>query len=108
MKSTVLTSILALALWTPAVAQQAGRAGRFKQLDRNGDGKVSREEAGSRPFFDAADKNKDGSLTIEEGREYFAGRRAHDRPRNRRSKQKPCRRLRELPGGHAARARVTS
>jgi CubicO group peptidase (beta-lactamase class C family) len=86
MKSTVLTSILALALWTPAVAQQAGRAGRFKQLDRNGDGKVSREEAGSRPFFDAADKNKDGSLTIEEGREYFAGRRA-TRPATQPSKQ---------------------
>ena len=31
MKPTVLTSILAPALWTPMVAQQAGLAERFKQ-----------------------------------------------------------------------------
>jgi hypothetical protein len=40
-----------------------GFAERFEQLDRDGDGKVSREEGGSLPFFDEADKNRDAFLT---------------------------------------------
>ncbi|MBM3858446.1 MAG: hypothetical protein FJ395_02210 [Verrucomicrobia bacterium] len=68
---------LAISLTAQQTSRPAGSglADRFKQLDRNGDGKVSREEGGSLPFFDAADKNKDGSLTIEEVQAYFAARR---------------------------------
>jgi catechol 2,3-dioxygenase-like lactoylglutathione lyase family enzyme len=80
-RDTVLTSLSALLACLTLSAQESprpaggGLAERFKQLDRNGDGKVSREEGGSLPFFDAADKNKDGFLTIEEAQAYFAARR---------------------------------
>ncbi len=40
----------------------------FKLYDRDGDGVVTRAEAGNAPWFDRADENKDGSLTIEEVR----------------------------------------
>ena len=63
--STIL-ACLTLSAQETQPERGGGLAERFKQLDRNGDGKVSREEAGSLPFFDAADKNKDGFLTMEE------------------------------------------
>ena len=78
--ATVFTSLSALLACLTLSAQESprpaggGLAERFKQLDRNGDGKVSREEGGSLSFFDAADKNKDGFLTIEEVQAYFAAR----------------------------------
>ena len=72
--STILVCLPASAQ-TQQRASGGGLAERFKQLDRNGDGKVSREEGGSLPFFDAADKNKDGFLTSEEVQAYFAARR---------------------------------
>ena len=70
------TAIACLILSAQQMPRAAGGslAERFKQLDRNGDGKVSREDGGSLPFFDAADKNKNGFLTMEEVREYFAAR----------------------------------
>lgn len=80
----IRTSIfnLAAALVCASLAAQesprpkgAGPMERFKQLDRNGDRKVSREEAGSLLFFAAADRNKDGFLTLEEVQAYFAVRR---------------------------------
>jgi catechol 2,3-dioxygenase-like lactoylglutathione lyase family enzyme len=72
--STILVCLAASAQ-TQQRAAGGGLAERFKQLDRNGDGKVSREEGGSLPFFEAADKNKDGDLSIEEAQAYFATRR---------------------------------
>jgi catechol 2,3-dioxygenase-like lactoylglutathione lyase family enzyme len=72
-------STILVCLATFAQTEQRGSGGglaeRFKQMDRNGDGKVSREEGGSLQFFDAADKNKDGFLTLEEVLAYFAARR---------------------------------
>jgi len=38
----------------------------FKQLDRNKDGKVTREEAGNARWFDWLDRNKDGAITPDE------------------------------------------
>jgi len=72
--SAILACLTLLAQEPPRPAA-GGLVERFKQLDRNGDGKVSREEGGSLRFFEAADKNKDGFLTIEEVQAYFATRR---------------------------------
>jgi len=72
--ATILVCLAASAQTQPRAAG-SDLAERFKQLDRNGDGQVSREEGGSLTFFDAADKNKDGFLTIEEVQAYFAARR---------------------------------
>jgi arylsulfatase A-like enzyme/catechol 2,3-dioxygenase-like lactoylglutathione lyase family enzyme len=82
MKSTItLISLSTLITCLMLSAQEAqttrggGLAERIKQLDRNGDGIISREEGASLPFFDAIDTNKDGFLTIEEGQAYFTARR---------------------------------
>ncbi|WP_414661787.1 redoxin domain-containing protein [Horticoccus sp. 23ND18S-11] len=41
---------------------------RFRQLDRNADGKVTREEAGDAAWFDRLDRDGDGSVTMDEVR----------------------------------------
>jgi mono/diheme cytochrome c family protein len=38
----------------------------FKRLDRDGDGKVTRQESGNARWFDHGDENQDGQLTLEE------------------------------------------
>jgi hypothetical protein len=42
---------------------QADATGRFRQFDKNGDGKVTREEAGNAAWFDTLDANRDGVIT---------------------------------------------
>jgi acetyl esterase/lipase len=63
---------LLLALFTAtAAAQSPSLADRFSQLDRNGDGKLTREEFPAAKIFDGADADKDGLLTREEIAAYF-------------------------------------
>lgn len=68
MKHRILLIALPLAL-LPALRSQttAEKIGAsFKQLDRDQNGKITREESGNAPWFDHGDENKDGQLTLEE------------------------------------------
>ncbi|MFM9167146.1 MAG: carboxylesterase family protein, partial [Verrucomicrobiota bacterium] len=61
--------LLALAIVCQALAHAAEPDARFKRLDKDGDGKISREETKgtvAEKSFDRFDKNKDGFLTPEE------------------------------------------
>jgi hypothetical protein len=42
---------------------QAEGGNRFQQFDKDGDGKVTREEAGNAAWFDTLDANRDGTIT---------------------------------------------
>ncbi len=70
---TSLSTILVCLAASAQMQQRAAGSGlvdRFKQLDRNGDGKLSREEAGSAPFFKAADTDGDGFVMFAEAEAY--------------------------------------
>ena len=41
-------------------------ADRFRELDKNGDGKITTDEVPLSPFFKQRDKNGDGAITLEE------------------------------------------
>ncbi|MCU0874779.1 MAG: CRTAC1 family protein [Pirellulaceae bacterium] len=75
MKTPFAITIAALILG-PAVGAQTDppRTAAFKRLDRNGDGKLTRDEAPSAEAFAAADADKDDSVTLEESRRYLATR----------------------------------
>jgi hypothetical protein len=74
---TKLTLLITLAVASHALAQETPRAAadavaaRFKQLDRNGDGKLTADEAGQFPWFKRSDKNNDGVVTLEEVQAVF-------------------------------------
>jgi hypothetical protein len=83
MKTTItLISLSAILACLTLVAQESPRPAAgggnietiFRQLDRNGDGKLDAAEAGDRPFFKPADKNGDGVLTLDEVKAYFGSR----------------------------------
>ncbi len=62
----------------PGSAPMAVAAGEkiedlFKLYDKNGDGIVTREEAGNASWFDRLDENKDGQLTLDEVRRMMIG-----------------------------------
>jgi hypothetical protein len=48
----------------------------LKNADKNGDGKLTREEYPQKDLVDAVDADKDGFATLEEVRAYYAKRRA--------------------------------
>jgi hypothetical protein len=56
----------------PSQPAAVGRvAERFKQLDRNGDGKLTRDEVPQNLPFDQWDTNKDGVVTLEEVKAFY-------------------------------------
>ena len=65
--SAILAALTLLAQESPRPAG-GGLAERFKQLDKNGDGKVSAEEFHG-PLFKQMDKDGDGFVTPAEARE---------------------------------------
>jgi hypothetical protein len=71
-----LTAILACLAVSAQTQQRPGGAGlaeRFKQLDRNGDGKLTRQEVPRNLPFDQWDANKNGVVTLEEIKTFYAG-----------------------------------
>jgi hypothetical protein len=67
---TVLLGLAALA--AGALAQQGGRADAFGRLDRNGDGRLTREEVPWPRVFEQADRDGDGFVTPAEADAYRA------------------------------------
>ena len=55
-------------------AQSTAAPDRFKQLDKNSDGTLSRNEVTDSAAFTAADGDKDNRVTVEEYRRYVANR----------------------------------
>jgi len=49
-----------------AVPAESSLAKPFRQLDRDGDGKLTKAEAGDRSWFSRLDRNGDGVITLEE------------------------------------------
>jgi thiol-disulfide isomerase/thioredoxin len=68
MKLRLFQIALALMFLPALPAQTAAEkiAAAFKQLDRDGDGKLTREESGDAKWFDQGDENQDGRLTLDE------------------------------------------
>ncbi len=78
-----VTSLSVLLICVTVVAQEPPRpvaggslAERFAQFDKNGDGKLTREEFPEAKIFDGADANNDGLLAPEEIAAYFRKRQA--------------------------------
>jgi hypothetical protein len=69
MKTTSLTVVMTVVVCAPALAQQRpDLADRFKQFDKDGDGKVTPAEMGNPELHRRLDKNGDGVVTLEEAR----------------------------------------
>ena len=77
MKQTIRCPITLLLTWAfgvSALAQTTPDFATFQRLDKNGDGKITRDEAPNAESFAAADASNDGYVTPDEFRRYLARR----------------------------------
>ncbi len=74
MKTIIIFLSVLLSSLTLFAQQKGDLAETFKRLDRNGDGKLTRDEVADTAAFTAADADKDGAVTDEEFRRYVASR----------------------------------
>ena len=73
----LILSVLTTSSW----AQSTAVPDRFKQIDKNGDGKLTRKEVRDAAAFTAADTDEDGAVTVEEYRRYVASRSRRSAPK---------------------------
>jgi hypothetical protein len=75
-------AFVCLSLWAEESPRPARGdfANRFRQYDQNGDGKVTRAEAGQLPMFDQWDANRDGAVTLEEVTLFYSNRQPAAKP----------------------------
>jgi hypothetical protein len=71
---TPLLFALSVLCGSSAIAQINAVPDRFKQLDKDGDGKLTRNEVSDATAFTAADADKSSAVTVEEYRSYVANR----------------------------------
>jgi len=105
---TALAAGTALAATAPAPATSAQTAPRVVKLDSNGDGSVDRSEAAKHPRlagkFDELDKNKDGKLTKDE----MPARHGHGHDRRGHGPREAMSRLDTDKDGRISRAEATA
>ena len=77
-----IAALLLCVLCAMAVQAQAQSPGdaAFQRLDKNKDGRITRDEAPGPDGFKAADADKDGAVTLEEFRRYLAARQRPQSP----------------------------
>lgn len=73
MKTSTFLGLLIIICTVAAAFAQVPVEQRFKQWDKNSDGKLTADEAGQFPWFKRSDKNNDGVVTLEEAQAVFGG-----------------------------------
>ena len=69
--AAILTALTLVAQSQPQPPAGGSFEELFKRLDRNGDGKLTRDEIPR--LFDQLDKNKDGAVTFDEAKQFYEG-----------------------------------
>ena len=97
--------VLILAIASQAVAQTATPSARFKDYDKNSDGKITPEELGMAALFKVVDTNGDGAILPDEFSAYLTARTKQpgqrQTPAATAMERHPDIRYREMPGGDA-------